>query len=112
MRRLGFSKPTRDPAEQERLFTSFRAAGYDGLQLKLNQYRADLDQPERFRSRWGAYPGVAAGLIVGARLDEPGVAQLRRSLPPCARWTSPAGSARTRRAAAIWTARCASATAT
>ena len=78
MRRLGFSKPTRDPAEQERLFTSFRAAGYDGLQLKLNQYRADLDQPERFRSRWGAYPGVAAGLIVGARLDEPGVAQLRR----------------------------------
>jgi len=76
--KVAFSKPTREAQEQDDLFHSFRAAGYDGLQLKLGQYQADLDQPERFRDRWQAVPGVASGLIVGARLDETGLTQLRR----------------------------------
>lgn len=76
--KFAFSKPTREAHEQGDLFHSFRAAGYDGLQLKLDQYQADLDQPERFRDRWQAVPGIASGLIVGARLDDAGLARLHR----------------------------------
>lgn len=76
--KLGFSKPTRDAEAQRALFAAFRGVGYDGLQLKISQYRDDLDQPERFLAAWGQYPGVASGLIVGGgRLDDAGAAQLR-----------------------------------
>lgn len=76
--KFAFSKPTREGQEQDELFRHFHAAEYDGLQLKLGQYRDDLDQPERFLDRWRDVPGIASGLIVGGRLDDPDVARLRR----------------------------------
>lgn len=76
--RLAFSKPTSAPREQEDLFSGFRAAGYDGLQLKGGQYVPYLDEPERFRAEWGAIPGVASALIYGGVLDGPGQNGLRR----------------------------------
>lgn len=76
--KVAFSKPTRQAQDQDDLFHRFRAAGYAGLQLKLGQYQDDLDQPERFRDRWRTMPGVASGLIVGARLDATGLTRLHQ----------------------------------
>ena len=76
--KLGFSKPTRDAEAQRALFTQFGPAGFDGLQLKFGQYREYLTDPSRFRDEWGAFPGVASGLIIGGdMLDAAGVANLR-----------------------------------
>jgi len=79
--RLAFSRPTRSMDEQRELFTRFRDVGYDGLQLKQNQYRGMLDTPAEFFATWGDYPGVAAALIFGSPLDEDGVAALRAIFP-------------------------------
>lgn len=76
--KLAFSKPTSTADEQQTLFSQFRSVGYDGLQLKLSQYRDYLDQPERFVEAWQHVPGVASALIFGASLDEDGVATLRK----------------------------------
>ncbi len=46
--KIAFSKPTRTEAEREQLFGNFRAAGYDGLQLKTNQFKDALHQPQTF----------------------------------------------------------------
>ena len=76
--RLAFSAPDRSPAERETIMTSWRTHGYDGLQLKRSQYGDDLGAPDRFRTRWGDAPGLTAGLITGGRLDDAGLADLRR----------------------------------
>lgn len=76
--RLAFSAPDRGPAERSDLLRGFRAAGFDGLQLKRAQYQEDLDDPARFLARWGDAPGVASGLITGGDLGDDAVADLRR----------------------------------
>jgi sugar phosphate isomerase/epimerase len=76
--KLAFSRPTADEAEQRQLFASFRAAGFDGLQLKAGQYQRYLDDPVGFRRDWGADPGAVSGLITGGTLDQAGQAALRR----------------------------------
>jgi sugar phosphate isomerase/epimerase len=78
--RLAFSRPTSGDAEQRSLFSSFRAAGFDGLQLKASQYQRYLNDPERFRSDWGSDPGLVAALITGGALDDAGIAALRQVL--------------------------------
>src|SRR5688572_21802584 len=76
--KLAFSKPTATAAEQAELFAEFRPVGYDGLQLKLSQYRDFIDQPERFLETYRDLPGVAQALIFGAGLDDAGTATLRK----------------------------------
>src|SRR5947208_1752114 len=76
--RRAFSRPTADDAEQRRLFASYRAAGFEGLQLKAGQYQRYLTEPERFRREWGDDPGLVSGLITGGALDDAGVTSLRR----------------------------------
>jgi sugar phosphate isomerase/epimerase len=76
--RLAFSRPTADEVEQRLLFRSFRAAGFQGLQLKAGQYQRYLTEPERFRLEWGDDPGLVSGLITGGTLDDAGVTSLRR----------------------------------
>lgn len=74
--RTAFSKPTRDPAELDRLITSYRQVGYDGLQLKMGQYLPYLGRSEVLRDRWGDDPGTTSGLIVQTGLDPEGEALL------------------------------------
>lgn len=76
--KLAFSRPTSGDAEQRLLFSSFRAAGFEGLQLKASQYQRYLDDPERFRSDWGSDPGRVSALITGGALDDAGIAALRQ----------------------------------
>jgi inosose dehydratase len=76
--KIAFSKPTRDTAEQRRLFAGFRAAGYQGLQLKGGQYAGYLDDPGSFTAAWGDDPALTSGLITMGPLDEDGVGRLRR----------------------------------
>jgi len=77
--KFAFSKPTDNEAEHQQLFTSFRAQGYEGLQLKYGQYSEYLHQPERFSERWGTEASaIASGLIAGGTLDEAGIETLRR----------------------------------
>jgi inosose dehydratase len=76
--RLAFSRPTADDAEQRLLFSSFRAAGFGGLQLKAGQYQRHLREPDRFRADWGEDTGAVSALIAAGPLDEAGTASLRR----------------------------------
>jgi sugar phosphate isomerase/epimerase len=77
--RLAFSQPTSGDDEQRTLFSGFRAAGYEGLQLKASQYVRYLNDPARFVAEWGSNaPGATSALIWGGRLDEEGTASLRR----------------------------------
>jgi inosose dehydratase len=73
-----FSRPTAGDAEQRLLFTSFQAAGFEGLQLKAGQYHRYLGEPERFQRDWGSDPAAVSALIAGGPLDEAGVAALRQ----------------------------------
>jgi len=76
--KLAFSKPTSHEERQE-LFTHFRAAGYEGLQLKHGQYAEYIDAPERFIEQWkGEAAALASGLIAGGNLDDAGIASLRK----------------------------------
>lgn len=75
--KLAFSKPTAGTEEQRQLLESFRAAGYDGLQLKASQYRPHLDDPGGFQERWSDDPACASALIAGGTLDPDGLAGLR-----------------------------------
>lgn len=88
--RFAFSRPTGGDDEQRVLFQNFHPIGYDGLQLKRGQYAKYLDDPQRFADDWGKAPGLAAGLITGGRLDEDGIASLRKVL----RFASAMGSDR------------------
>jgi len=76
--RLAFSKPTANEAEQIHLFTYFKAAGYDGLQLRHGQYGAYIGDPAGFVKKWGPGAQVASGLMHEGSLDEGGQRALRR----------------------------------
>jgi sugar phosphate isomerase/epimerase len=76
--RLAFSRPTADAAEQRALLSSFRAAGFDGLQLKGSQYQSYLQDPEHFQEEWGGDPGAVSALITGGTLSNEGIAALRQ----------------------------------
>lgn len=78
--KLAFSRPTADAAEQTLLFTTFRQAGFDGLQLKWGQFARYLEEPAAFHRDWGVDRGVVSGLIAAGALDDAGVASLRRVL--------------------------------
>jgi inosose dehydratase len=75
---LAFSRPTAGPAEQRELFSLFRTAGFEGLQLKGGQYSASIRDPARFREEWGSDSGIVSALITGGTLDSPGIAALRQ----------------------------------
>jgi inosose dehydratase len=76
--KLAFSRPTDGEAEQRLLFSSFRQAGFDGLQLKAGQYQRYLSEPDRFHRDWGDDPGLVSGLITGGTLDPAGITALRQ----------------------------------
>jgi inosose dehydratase len=76
--RLAFSRPTTGEAEQRLLFSSFRSAGFDGLQLKAGQYERYLREPDRFRAAWGEDAAAVSALIAGGTLDAAGIAALRQ----------------------------------
>jgi inosose dehydratase len=73
--RIAFSKPTRDAAEEERLLGGFRAAGYDGLQLKTGQFTPWVHDADGFRARFPE-PGVASALVLFDTLDDGGEERL------------------------------------
>lgn len=70
------SKPTRDADGQRLLFSRYRDYGFEGLQLKGNQYGGYVDAgalgAEQFRADWGGDPGHVSSLITMNALDEPG----------------------------------------
>lgn len=68
--RIAFSRPTENAEERRLLFQRFRGAGYDGLQLKANQYYPYLQEPEKFLEEWGQFPGAASALIAWGTLDD------------------------------------------
>ncbi|MBX3002036.1 MAG: TIM barrel protein [Caldilineaceae bacterium] len=76
--KIAFSRPTASREEQRQLFENYRAVGYEGLQLKAGQYMPYVDNPQQFCDEWGQYEGVAAGLIIGGKLDDGGIATLRK----------------------------------
>ena len=76
--KFAFSKPTSTVEETRELFQSFRAHGFDGLQLKYGQYEPYLDHPTRFNDEWGGFPGAAQALIAGGPLDQNDCMQLER----------------------------------
>ena len=76
--KVAFSRPTANRHEQCELFENFWAVGYQGLQLKANQYMPYIDKPQQFCDEWGQHEGVAAGLILGDKLDDAGIASLRQ----------------------------------
>ncbi|MDP9362908.1 MAG: sugar phosphate isomerase/epimerase [Chloroflexota bacterium] len=76
--KLAFSAPDRGPDERSELLRGFRAAGFEGLQLKRPQYQTYLDDPSRFTAEWGSIPGVSSGLITGGDLGDDAVSDLRR----------------------------------
>ncbi|MHC4717340.1 MAG: sugar phosphate isomerase/epimerase family protein, partial [Planctomycetota bacterium] len=76
--KLAFSQLTASADEASFLMSRFHEFGYDGLQLKGGQYSPYLDAAGCFVETWGQVPGVASALIAGGRLDEGGLAQLRR----------------------------------
>lgn len=78
--RLAFSKPTAKAAELSELMATFRASGFEGLQLKQSQYAPYLHEPSRFIDDWGTIPGAAQALIIGGALDEAGRTLLRRAI--------------------------------
>jgi sugar phosphate isomerase/epimerase len=75
--KFAFSKSTGSLEEAEYIFTHFREVGYEGLQLKANQYMPYVDAPERFVEAWGGYLGVASGLITAGDLGAESLARLR-----------------------------------
>lgn len=78
--KLAFSRPTNTEASQALLFRAFSEQGYDGLQLKFDQYGSYLDEPERFTDDWGSFTGAASALILGCRLDDHGTQLLRKTM--------------------------------
>jgi len=75
-----FSKPTGSAEETRELFTTFREAGFEGLQLKPGQYQPYFGQPGKFEDDWGAYPGACQGMIAWCALDDDGRALLQKTI--------------------------------
>jgi sugar phosphate isomerase/epimerase len=78
--KLALSKPTATAAETRELIETFRERGFDGLQLKADQYRPYLDEPARFLDDWGRFPVATQALIAGCALDDAGRALLDRTI--------------------------------
>lgn len=75
--KLAYSTPTDDAAQSLRLFDAYGPAGYDGLQLKYNQY--DVDDAAAFLALQADRPGLGSGLVTGGTLaDDESVAALRK----------------------------------
>jgi inosose dehydratase len=77
---FAFSKPTSSEEDTNLLFSRFREIGYDGLQLKGKQYMPYVDDPLRFLDEWHVFPGAASALIAGGKLDEAGLARIRKAM--------------------------------
>jgi sugar phosphate isomerase/epimerase len=76
--KFAFSKSTQSDEEVRGLISGYRAAGYEGLQLKPNHYRDYLDEPERFAQDWGSDPGTVSALITLGNLSDEGIESLRK----------------------------------
>ena len=74
--RLAFSKPVPE-AGLGTLIGTFRAEGYEGLQLKMGQFNSYLDKPQAFVDAWGSDPGIVSALIWFDTLDDEGASRLR-----------------------------------
>ncbi len=74
--RRSFSKPVPE-SEIDRLVGTYRASGYEGLQLKQGQYLGHVADPDRLRARWGDDPGTFSALIVFDTLEPEGLGRLR-----------------------------------
>jgi inosose dehydratase len=87
------SKPTHGAEAQRLLFSSYREYGFDGLQLKGNQYGDYLEDgaagADRFRNDWGDDPGHVASLITMNPLDDAGVVRLQKLITFAAAVGSP-----------------------
>ena len=87
------SKPTRGVDAQKLLFSSYREYGFDGLQLKGNQYGDYVDDgaagADRFREDWGSDPGHVSSLITMNPLDDVGVLRLQQLITFAAAVGSP-----------------------
>ena len=76
--KIAFSQPTHNTDDQQLLFSRFHSFGYDGLQLKANQYSTYVYQPVGFIEAYGKdTSAIASGLIAGGLLDDAGIASLR-----------------------------------
>ncbi len=67
--RIAFSKPVVDD-ELDRLMTGYRAAGYEGLQLKTGQFMPWVDRPAEFQAKWGSDRGTVSSLVYYDELDD------------------------------------------
>ncbi|HYF51921.1 MAG TPA: sugar phosphate isomerase/epimerase [Planctomycetota bacterium] len=77
--KYAFSKPAKDEADRRLIFERCRACGYDGLQLKGNDYQPFLDRPVGLLETWPQLRGGVSGLILGAALDDAGIARIRKT---------------------------------
>jgi len=66
--KLAYSTPTTTDAQLQRYVDGYQAAGYDGLQLKYNQY--DVDDVDGFLALQADRPGLGSGLITGGTLAD------------------------------------------
>lgn len=74
--RIAFSKPAAG-ADAELLMNGFRAAGFEGLQLKTGQFLPWLQDPEGFQQRY-TEEGVASALVYYDELDDERLASVVR----------------------------------
>ena len=74
--KLAFAQSTKD---LRTLFAESTNVGYDGLQLKGNQFQPHLNEPQRFLDQHGDKPGAASALIVGWSQKDEQTEHLRRS---------------------------------
>lgn len=90
---LVISKPTRGEDAQQLLFSQYPQFGYEGLQLKGNQYGDYVDDGDagaaRFRADWGEDPRHVSSLITMNPLDEPGVQRFQKLIDFAAAVGSP-----------------------
>ncbi len=77
--KLAFSKACSEQQDINTLLTSFKQTGYDGLQLKGNQYNDYLDNAERFLEDW-PQTGTASGLIFGGNSNQETLQRLSKVL--------------------------------
>ena len=66
--KFAYSTPTNADAQLRRYFDAYGPAGYDGLQLKYNQY--DVDDVDAFLALQADRPGLGSGLITGGTLAD------------------------------------------
>lgn len=77
--RRAFSKFL-EPADVPRLTAGFRAAGYEGLQLKGAQYTDYLGSPQRALDELASDAGVYSAVITGDSIDEAGRDRIRGTI--------------------------------